>query len=71
MLLKGQGVAFLPESFVSDYLASGELIVLDVTDLPVLNHEPLLIKLVDHKLDNLHQELVRMIRAQWRTIRVD
>jgi len=36
-----------------------------------LNHEPLLVKLADHKLDNLHQELVRMIRAQWRTIRVD
>lgn len=71
MLLKGQGVAFLPESFVSDYLASGELSILDVTDLPVLNHEPLLVKLADHKLDNLHQELVRMIRAQWRTIRVD
>jgi DNA-binding transcriptional LysR family regulator len=71
ILLKGQGVAFLPESFVSDYLVSGELVSLDITDLPVLNHEPLLVKMAGHKLDSLHQELVRMIRAQWRTIRVD
>lgn len=71
MLLKGQGVAFLPESFVGEYLVSGELVILDVTDLPVLNHEPLLVKLADYELDSLHQALVRMIRAQWRTIRVD
>ncbi len=71
MLLEGDGVAFLPESFVGDYLSSGELVALDVVDLPVLNHEPLLVKLAGRNLDSLHQELVRMIRAQWRMIRVD
>ena len=70
MLLKGQGVAFLPGSFVEEYLLSGELVALDVTDLPFLKHEPLLVKLNGYKLDAHHQELVRMIRAQWRKLAV-
>jgi DNA-binding transcriptional LysR family regulator len=70
MLLKGQGVAFLPGSFVEEYLLSGELVALDVADLAFLKHEPLLVKLNGYKLDSHHQELVRMIRAQWRKIEV-
>lgn len=70
MLLKGKGLAWLPESFVEQYLWSEELAVLDVDDLPFLKHEPLLVKLGGYKLDAHHQELVRMIRAQWRKIEV-
>lgn len=70
MLLKEQGVAFLPESFVEAYLLSGEMAVLDVADLPFLKHESLLVKLKDRQLDSHHQELVRMVRAQWRKIEV-
>ncbi|MEJ2711493.1 MAG: LysR family transcriptional regulator [Anaerolineales bacterium] len=70
MLLKEQGVAFLPGSFVEDYLISGELVALDVADLPFLKHEPLLVKLDGYKLDSHHQELIRMIRAQWRKLEV-
>lgn len=70
LLLKGQEVAFLPESFVEEYLLTGELAALDVADLPFLKHEPLLVKLKDRQLDSHHQELVRMVRAQWRKIEV-
>lgn len=71
MLLKGQGIAFLPETFVQSYLDSGDLLVLDIIDLPNLSHEPLLVKMADHSLDNLHLEFVRMFRAQWRHLLVD
>lgn len=71
MLLMEQGVAFLPKSFVAEYLSSGELVVLDVVDLPILNHEALIVKRADRELDILHQELVRMIRTEWREIRID
>jgi DNA-binding transcriptional LysR family regulator len=70
MLLKGQGIAFLPESFALHYLERGELVVLQVSDMPALSHEPLLVKLADQELDDLHLELVRMVRAQWRPLLV-
>jgi DNA-binding transcriptional LysR family regulator len=70
-LLKGQGIAFLPESFVQDHLKVGDLVVLNITDLPALTHEPLLVKIADRTLDELHLEFARMIRAQWRSLLVD
>jgi DNA-binding transcriptional LysR family regulator len=70
MLMEGQGVAFLPESLVSEYVNNGELVALEIADLPFLKHEPLLVKLNDCRLNTHHQDLVRMIRAQWRQIEV-
>jgi DNA-binding transcriptional LysR family regulator len=71
MLLKSNGVAFLPGTFVNDNLASGTLVALPIPDMPKLYHEPLLVKLSNRTLDALHQELARLITAQWRGIRVD
>jgi DNA-binding transcriptional LysR family regulator len=71
LLLKGQGIAFLPESFVQEYLKSGDLVTLHVTDLPKLSHEPLLVKLTDHNLDEIHREFARMVQAQWRFLLED
>jgi len=54
-------------SFVGDHLKQGELVALQITDLPVLSHEPLLVKLADRDLDELHLAFVRMVRAQWQS----
>jgi DNA-binding transcriptional LysR family regulator len=64
MLLEGHGIAFLPGSFVREQLNRGELVALQVSDLPWLTQDVYLVKLVDRQLDQHRQAFVHMIKAQ-------
>jgi DNA-binding transcriptional LysR family regulator len=61
----GQGVTFLPQSYVADSVEEGELVYLSITDLPRLTSEPLLITLRNRRLDVPQQAFVEIFRARW------
>lgn len=63
---RGEGVAFLPGTFVADDLARGDLVPLDMTDAPDLHIDPVMIALDDRELDDIHREFVRIVKAVWR-----
>ncbi len=71
ILLEGRGVAFLPQSYVQAYVDSGGLTFLDVTDLPQMFNEPLLICAEGRDLDAPTAAFVAMVRRQWRALLVD
>ena len=51
LLQTGQGIAFLPEALVSNWVERGDLVFLNVVDLPKLSTEPLLVSHVSRTLD--------------------
>ena len=71
MLLEGDGIAFLPGSFIWEELNRGVLVALQVSDLPSLTQEVYLVKLVDRQLDQNHQAFAKMLRSQWRDLLVE
>ncbi|HFE39179.1 MAG TPA: LysR family transcriptional regulator [Gammaproteobacteria bacterium] len=71
LLLQGQGVAFLPRSFVQPQVDTGQLNFLKITDIPRLYHETLLISRDVRELDVPNSVFVKMVRMQWQHILVD
>lgn len=69
-VIEGQGIAFLPESFVQRHVDEGRLLCLEVADMPDLYSEPIIISLATRKLDAPSRALVELIRARWRHILV-
>jgi DNA-binding transcriptional LysR family regulator len=61
----GQGVTFLPQSYVVDSVEANELVYLSITDLPRLTSEPLLITLRNRRLDVPQQAFVEIFRTRW------
>jgi DNA-binding transcriptional LysR family regulator len=71
LTLKGQGVTFLPESYIREYLDSGALVILNLPEMPTLHSQPVLIALRDRKLDVLHQAFVKLFKGRWRGLAVE
>ncbi len=71
LLQQGLGMAFLPQSFVQDDVKAGDLVFLNISDLPQLYHEPLLVSLAGRTLDKPNAAFVEMVKAQWQEILVD
>ncbi len=71
MLLEGRGVTFLPQALIQKQVDDGQLVFLDVDDMPALYTEPLLITLVDKELDAPNQVFVEVLCERWAHIRVD
>lgn len=61
----GQGVTFLPESYVKPAVQAGELIYLTLREMPQLVSEPIVIALRDRKLDLGHMEFVQILKNLW------
>jgi DNA-binding transcriptional LysR family regulator len=66
----GQGVTFLPESYIKPALESGQVVTLTLADMPPLVSEPVLIQHRDRQLDTLHQAFVRIFKGRWRHLLV-
>jgi DNA-binding transcriptional LysR family regulator len=64
----GQGVTFLPESYVRSVVEGGELVYLDIAEMPELVSQPVLICLKERRLDDIHQEFARIFKARWRSL---
>jgi DNA-binding transcriptional LysR family regulator len=67
----GQGITFLPESYVRESVERGDLIYLNVPDLPRLWSQPVLITRADRQLDAIHAAFVKVFRARWRGLLVE
>ncbi len=65
LLLQGQGVAFLSENFVQTHIRSGQLVFLNIVDLPPLYNEPVLISLTSRVLDAPHLAFIEIVRTAW------
>ncbi len=61
----GQGVTFLPQSYVGRSVEAGELVYLNIADMPRLTSEPVLIALKNRQLDVPQQAFVGIFRARW------
>lgn len=66
LVMLGQGIAFLPESFVKHPIESGELEFLNIIDMPPLLNEPLLVVLKGRQLDDIHQHFIRILIEHWK-----
>ncbi|MBN2303071.1 MAG: LysR family transcriptional regulator [Anaerolineae bacterium] len=70
-LILGQGVAFLPESYVQRHITAGTLAFLPVDDLPLLYNETTLVTLGGRDLDQPNAAFARIVRAECRSMLVD
>lgn len=68
LVAMGQGVTFLPQSYVQPSIALGEVVFLDVADMPSLISEPVIIARQDYKADHIHSEFIRILKARWRSL---
>jgi DNA-binding transcriptional LysR family regulator len=67
----GQGVTFLPESYARQSVEAGQAIWLEISDMPRLMSEPVLIAHRERKLDSIHNEFVRILKTRWRHLLVN
>lgn len=71
LVLLGQGISFLPESYVKPAVENGELAAITLEHMPSLVSEPIVIALRDRKLDHSHLEFVHILKTRWRHLVVD
>ena len=71
LVILGQGVSFLPESYVRGAIESGELVYLDLVDMPHLVSQPVLITHKDRQLDTMHEKFVRVLKTRWHQMLVE
>lgn len=64
----GQGVTFLPEHYVKRDVEAGELVYLEIADMPPLVSQAVLVTRRDHELDTVHSEFARIFRVRWRDL---
>ncbi|MCA9915901.1 MAG: LysR family transcriptional regulator [Anaerolineae bacterium] len=66
LVMMGQGVTFLPSSYVRAPIESGEFVQLNITDMPTLYSEPIVIARQGRELDEAHSAFIEVLRYQWR-----
>ncbi|MFW5748468.1 MAG: LysR family transcriptional regulator [Chloroflexota bacterium] len=71
LILRGEGVTFLPESYVRATLEAGTVTQLEIEDMPPLIGEPVLIAHKSRDLDDVHQEFARVFKSTWRHLLVE
>lgn len=54
LVIKGQGITFLPQTYIQRALDAGQLVTLPLAEMPALYSQPLLIALKDRQLDPMH-----------------
>lgn len=62
LVLAGQGITFLPESYVKPAIANSELVILNIQEMPPLRSQPVVIALKDRKLDKMHLEFIEILK---------
>lgn len=60
----GDGITFLPQSYVKQSINKGELMYLNIEDMPTLYSQPILICAKDRRLDDIHLAFVDIVKAQ-------
>lgn len=65
LVIMGQGVTFLPESYIRAPIESGEFIRLSISDMPSLYSEPVLIADKERELDDAHLAFIQLLKKLW------
>ncbi|PJF41834.1 MAG: hypothetical protein CUN55_11260 [Phototrophicales bacterium] len=71
LVLQGQGVTFLPESYVRSAVEEGQLVHLHLDDMPPLYSRPVLIAHRDRLLDPIHAAFVEVFKNCWQHLIVE
>jgi DNA-binding transcriptional LysR family regulator len=71
LVLMGQGMTFLPESYIRAPIESGEFVRLQISDMPKLYSEPVVITYKNREIDEAHQAFIDVIRKQWNHLIVE
>lgn len=70
LVLMGQGVTFLPGSYVQQAVKNGDFVRLDLKGMPSLNSEPLLIALRSRQIDPANEHFCALMKTLWRALLV-
>lgn len=65
LVMMGQGITFLPSSYVRAPIASGEFVRLTISDMPELYSEPVLIRHKNRDLDDAHRAFIQTFQKIW------
>lgn len=71
LVTSGEGVTFLPESYVKSAVDAGELAYLTLDDMPRLISQPTLIARKGYEPDDVHREFTRILKATLRHLRAE
>jgi LysR family carnitine catabolism transcriptional activator len=70
LVAQGQGVTFLPDSYVRGSIKARQLVYLPVESMPRLLSEPVLITQKDRSLDSSHLAFVAVLKQRWQHLMV-
>jgi DNA-binding transcriptional LysR family regulator len=70
LVMMGQGVTFLPESYIRIPIEAGEFVRLTIEDMPKLYSEPILIARSHRPLDKAHEAFVQTLKKLWSHLQV-
>ncbi len=70
LVMLNEGLTFLPESYIKHSIEQGELVMLDIEDMPPLNTTPILIQLKSRQLDKVHLSFIETLDNRWGHLRV-
>jgi DNA-binding transcriptional LysR family regulator len=71
LVMMGQGMTFLPASYVKAPIKSGEFVRLNIVDMPTLYSEPMLIAYKNRAIDEAHQAFIEVFRGLWQSLIVE
>lgn len=69
MVILGKGITFLPESYIKEPVEAGQLIFVNIADMPYLESTPVVISLKDRRLDDVHKAFIDTLEAYWQSLR--
>ena len=71
LVMMGQGLTFLPASYVRAPIESGEFVQLNIVDMPKLYSEPVIIAYKNRDLDEAHQAFIEVFKSMWQHLLVE
>jgi LysR family transcriptional activator of glutamate synthase operon len=70
LVMMGQGVTFLPESYIQSSIKAGELVYLNIEDMSSLTSQPVLVAHRDRQLDSIHLAFVDILKSHLGALKV-
>lgn len=70
LVIMGQGITFLPESYIKPALEKQDVVILPIEEMPQLYSEAVLVAHQERELDHVQSEFARILKASWRHLLV-
>jgi DNA-binding transcriptional LysR family regulator len=70
LVMMGEGMTFLPQSYIRAPVESGEFVRLNIVDMPILFSEPVIIAYKNRDIDEAHQAFVHVLQTLWRHLAI-